>query len=289
MSMPCGKTTNRKDEFARLRRIRHVALDLDGTIYRGGTIFKTTLPFLKLLADLGIGCTFLTNNPSKSNADYHAKLRGMGICAKEEQLYTSAQSTIEYLKDKQPPLKKLFILGTPSMSRLFAKAGFTLLPDDPKQRPDAVVVGFDPTMTYSRLCRAAWWISRGIPYFATNPDNVCPTDEPTVLVDCGSITAALIKATGCVPLAVLGKPDVAMLRGILRRHALKTSDLAMVGDRLYTDMAMAQRAGAFGVLVLTGETTAKQAAAHHPRIDLVVPSLAELGRLLLRSRDTARK
>ena len=268
----------------RLRQIRHLALDLDGTIYRGKTIFPTSLPFLNLLTKLDIGYTFLTNNPSKSNADYHAKLCSMGIKARPDQLYTSAQATIEFLQENWPKLKKLFVLGTPSMGDTFADAGYALLRDDPVQRPDAVVVGFDPTLTYSRLCRAAWWIARGVPYFATNPDNVCPTDEPTVLVDCGSITAALEKATGRAPVAVLGKPDVAMLRGILRRHSLQPRQLAMVGDRLYTDIAMARRAGALGVLVLTGETTASEAAAHRPRPELIVSTLAELGRKLSMAR-----
>jgi NagD protein len=132
-------------------------------------------------------------------------------------------------------------------------------------------------LTYARLCRAAWWISRGKPYFATNPDRVCPTDQPTVLVDCGSICAALEAATGRKPAAVLGKPDPAMIRGILHQHSLQPEHLAMVGDRLYTDIAMARQAGALGVLVLTGETTAQQAAASSPAPDLVVPSLAEFG------------
>jgi NagD protein len=154
------------------------------------------------------------------------------------------------------------------------------MPDDPNTPPDAVLVGFDKTLTYSRLCRAAWWIKNGNPFFATNPDLVCPTDEPTVLIDCGSITAALEKATGRAPQAVLGKPDPAMLRGILQRHSLAPENLAMVGDRLYTDMEMARRAGALGVLVLTGEATAADAANHVPKPDLIVPSLKEFGEML---------
>jgi NagD protein len=261
-------------------QIRHIALDLDGTIYRGDTIFPETLPFLGLLKEHGIGYTFLTNNPSKNNADYQAKLLKMGIQITPSQIYTSTEATIEYLKEKLPNAHRLFVLGTASMAQAFAQAGFTLLPDDPGERPDAVVVGFDTALTYARLCRAAWWISQGINYVATNPDRVCPTDEPTTLVDCGSITAALQTATGREPIAVMGKPDVSMLRGILKRHSLKANELAMVGDRLYTDIEMARRAGALGVLVLTGETTAEQVAACKPGPDLVVANLAELGKRL---------
>jgi HAD superfamily hydrolase (TIGR01450 family) len=263
-----------------LREVRHVALDMDGTIYSGGTLFKFTIPFLALLRELGIGYTFLTNNPSKNVADYLKHLQRMGISATLDQLYTSTHATIEYLQDRFPEARRLFVLGTPSMCQAFEAAGYSLLPDDPKQEPDAVVVGFDLTLTYERLCRAAWWIKQGKPYVGTNPDRVCPTDQPTVLVDCGSILAALETATGRAPQAVLGKPDVAMLRGILQRYGLAPQNLAMVGDRLYTDIAMAQRAGAVGVLVLTGETTAEDAANYSPKPELIVPSLTEFGELL---------
>jgi len=261
----------------RLSTIRHVALDMDGTIYRGETLFHTTEPFLALLKELGIGYTFLTNNPSKSVTDYLGHLREMGITASQHQLYTSTQATIEYLRSEWPQFKRLFILGTPSMCAEFAAGGFVLLPESPEAEPDAVVVGFDTTLTYPRLCRAAWWISRDKPYFATNPDRVCPTDQPTVLVDCGAICGALEAATGKKPAAILGKPDPAMIRGIIHRHHLQPHNLAMVGDRLYTDIEMAHRAGALGVLVLTGESQAVDAAKHSPAPDLVVADLAELG------------
>jgi NagD protein len=269
-----------KTTVQRLGKIRHVALDMDGTLYLDKTVFNTTVPFLEGLKKLGIGYTFLTNNPSKSAAEYLAHLKGMGISATAEQLYTSTQATIDFLKRNFPGVRRLFVLGTPGLCEELKTAGFELTPDDPHAPPDAVLVGFDKTLTYARLCRAAWWIKKGKPFFATNPDLVCPTDEPTVLVDCGSITAALEKAGGRPPQAVLGKPDPAMLRGILQRDSLAPENLAMVGDRLYTDMAMARRVGALGVLVLTGEATAAEAENHVPRPEIVVPTLAEFGELL---------
>lgn len=264
-----------------LSRIRHVALDMDGTIYRGGTLFDCTVPFLARLSALGIGYTFLTNNPSKSREDYLRHLHRLGVPATPGQLYTSVQATIDRLRQVDPPVRTLFALGTASMSAEFVAAGFELLPDSPEAEPDAVLVSFDLTLTYARLCRAAWWIAQGKPWFATNPDFVCPTDQPTVLVDCGSICAALEKATGRTPTAVLGKPDPAMLRGILQTHGLKPEALAMVGDRLYTDVEMARRAGALGVLVLTGETQAADVVGSVTKPDLVLPSLQELGLLLV--------
>ena len=282
--------SKRKNEalLLQLQRIRHVALDMDGTIYSGGTLFDSTAPFLELLQQLKIGYTFLTNNPSKNITDYLAHLEEMGIAAHAEQLYTSTQATIEFLHEQFPKVRRLFVLGTASMSQAFTVAGFELLPDSPDAEPDAVVVGFDLSLTYSRLCRAAWWIQQGKPYFATNPDRVCPTDQPTVLVDCGAICAALESATGRAPTAVLGKPDPAMLRGILHKHDLCPEELAMVGDRLYTDVAMAHRAGAFGVLVLTGETNGEQANQHLPPPDLIVPTLTEFGIQLRAAHQSAR-
>jgi len=279
-STPVLKRADESGLLRQLQRIRHVALDMDGTIYSGGTLFDSTEPFLELLQQLKIGYTFLTNNPSKNITDYLAHLEQMGIAARAEQLYTSTQSTIEFLQERFPKLRRLFVLGTESMSAAFTTAGFELLADSPTDEPDAVVVGFDLSLTYPRLCRAAWWIQQGKPYFATNPDRVCPTDQPTVLIDCGAICAALESATGRPPTAVLGKPDPAMLRGILHKHDLRPEELAMVGDRLYTDVAMAHRAGALGVLVLTGETNGEQARQHSPQPDLIVPTLAEFGHQL---------
>jgi HAD superfamily hydrolase (TIGR01450 family) len=271
----------------RLRGLRHVALDMDGTIYKGQTLFPCTLPFLAQMKQLGIGCTFLTNNPSKSAVDYLAHLRLLGLQAEPEELYTSTQATIDWLRANHPKVRRLFALGTPSMLSQFRDAGFVLTADNATDEPDAVVVGFDLTLSYPRVCRAAWWIRQGKLFVATNPDRVCPTDQPTVLVDCGAICAMLATATGRSPDVVLGKPDPAMLDGILRQHRLRAPEIAMVGDRIYTDMLMAQRANALGVLVLTGEATAADAAQATPPLDLVVPSLAEFGTLLAAARAAA--
>lgn len=274
----------RPETRTRLRAIRHLALDMDGTIYRGGTLFPFTRGFLDRMRALGIGCTFLTNNPSKSSADYLAHLNRLGIPAGPDELYTSAQATIDWLRAHRPEARRLYILGTASMQGQFVDAGFTLAADDPADTPDAVVVGFDLTLTYARLCRAAWWIQRGGFYVATNPDLVCPTDQPTVLVDCGALCAMFQAATGRSPDRVFGKPDPSMLDGIRARHGLAAAEIAMVGDRLYTDVLMARRAGALGVLVLTGEATAGDAARSAEPPDLTLPSLVELGDLLAASR-----
>ncbi|MBR2008387.1 MAG: HAD-IIA family hydrolase [Alistipes sp.] len=271
--------------FARLRGIRHVALDMDGTIYMGMSLFDYTKPFLARLKQMGITYSFLTNNPSTSIADYLKKLAGMGIEATADEMYTTALATIDYLKTHLPAAKRLFILGTQSMTSEFVKAGFDVAEDSADDRPDAVVVAFDKTLSYARLCRAAWWIQQGLPYVATNPDRVCPTDEPTVLVDCGSICKCLEHATSRQPDITLGKPDPNMLSGIMQRYGLRADEIAMVGDRIYTDVQMAFNAGAFGVLVLSGETTLDIVAEAPRKPDLTADNIAVLGDLLAKARD----
>ena len=271
--------------LARLRKIRHVALDMDGTIYMGMTLFPYTKAFLAQLKDLGITYSFLTNNPSTSIADYLSKLQGMGIEATEEEMYTTALATIDYIKRNHPTARRLFLLGTPSMISEFEKAGFESVADSAEERPDVVVVAFDKTLEYSRLCRAAWWVTQGLPYIATNPDKVCPTDQPTILVDCGSICKCIEHATSRQPDIVLGKPDPNMLSGVQERYGVRADEVAMVGDRIYTDVQMAFNAGAFGVLVLSGETTLQIEAQAPRKPDLTAQSIAVLGELLRKSRE----
>jgi len=265
-------------------KIKHVALDMDGTIYMGSTLFDFTIPFLNTLTANGIGYSFLTNNPTKSQEDYLKKLEKLGIHATKDEMYTTAIATIDYIKVHFPNARRLFILGTPSMIAEFERAGFMSVADDPAERPDVLVVAFDMTLQYSRLCRAAWWAKQGVPYIATNPDKVCPTDQEVVLVDCGSICRCIEYATDRRPDIVIGKPNPDMLDGIKNRYGLDASEIAMCGDRIYTDVAMAHNAGALGVLVLSGETTLETALSSDPQPDITALNIAEFAELLLESK-----
>lgn len=271
--------------LSRLGKLRHIALDMDGTIYKGKTLFPFTIPFLNQLKRMGITYSFLTNNPSKSTTDYVSKLSSLGIEASEEEIYTSAQATIDYLKRQYPQYKRLFLLGTPSMIEQFEQAGYVSTLDSPEDEPDALIVAFDMSLKYERLCRAAWWAKQEKPYFATNPDRVCPTDQPLVLVDCGSICAAIEASTGRKPDYVVGKPQAAMLDGIIQSKQLKPGEIGMVGDRIYTDMMMAHNAHTYGILVLTGEASLDDARKANPEVDIILPSIEVLGNLISYSRQ----
>ena len=266
---------------ARLAGLRHIALDLDGTLYRGGTLFPWTRPFLEQLDRLGIGYTFLTNNASKSVKDYLSHLKRLGLPASASRIYTSTLSTIEYLKEAHPEVKRLHVLGTASMRAEMAEAGYAIVDDD----PELVVVSFPTDLTYQRLARTAYWISQGCAYVATHPDRTCPTDEPLVLVDCGAFCACFEAATGQRPVAVLGKPDPIMLRGILDRHGLQPNQLAMVGDRLETDVRMGRNGGVLSVLVLSGAASAEDAGSSTCPPDLVYENVGGLGNAIERARQ----
>lgn len=280
----------------KLRRIKYLALDMDGTIYLENTIFPYTLGFLADIEKAAVGYSFLTNNPSRSVADYLAKLAGMGIKASEENMYTTSLEAIDYIREHYPAAQRLFLMGSPSMISQFEKAGFVSCADDPDDVPDVLVVAYDTTLTYSRLCRAAYWASQGLPYIATNPDKVCPTNQRTVLVDCGSMQRCIAHATGRMPDIVLGKPGPTMLQNIMKKHGLQPDEIAMVGDRIYTDVLTAHNSGAVGVLVLSGETTLETALSvaedartnPHPEFfppDVIVRDVRELADLILQAKN----
>lgn len=279
-------TLSKQDLMSACAKIRHVALDMDGTIYMGKTLFPWTKRFLATLKDNGIGYSFLTNNPTRSISDYVKKLEGLGIECTPDEIYTSAVATVDYIRVSYPQAKRLFVLGTPSMAAEFEAAGFELTTDSPDDKPDCLVVAFDTTLAYDRLCRAAWWASQGVAYIATNPDRVCPTDRKVVLVDCGSICKCIEHATGRCPDIVIGKPNPDMLKGILHRYNLRADEIAMCGDRIYTDVAMAWNAGALGVLVLSGETTLDTACSAARRPDIIAANVEEFGRVLVESRNS---
>ena len=184
----------------RLKKIRHVAMDMDGTIYQGGKLFPETIPFLELLNELNISYSFLTNNSSISASDYITKLKKMGIRIIPEQIITSTINTVSYLKTNHSDFKRLYVLGTESLCSELKEYGFEIV----EENPDVVISAFDTGLVYKRLCRAAYWIKQGCLWISTHPDVECPTDLNTVLVDCGAVTACLESVCGCRAV-VLGK------------------------------------------------------------------------------------
>jgi NagD protein len=258
-----------------LKKIRHVVMDMDGTIYRGRELFPTTLPFLKLLRKKEIGFSFLTNNSSRGIDAYLHHLQEFGIAIEREQMISSTVNTADYLRSRHPDVRRLFMLGTESFQEEMVSYGFSGV--SMSEEPDGVVTAFDTQLNYERLCKAAWWIKQDKLWIATHPDLECPTEGPTTLVDCGSVTACLEKVSGRRPVT-LGKPDPSILAPIMKRHHLEPDELIMCGDRLYTDIRLAVNSGVPGILI---------SPLPHDQIEdnfaaLTIPDLGVLGEMLER-------
>ncbi len=255
------------------RAIRAFLLDLDGTIYLGPNLLPGADAFVCGLQERNMPFLFLTNNPSADAAYYSGKLNAMGVKAAPQNILTAGAATATYLA-QDTEYRRICVLGTPCFEKELKDAGLTLDDDN----PDAVVISFDKTLTYDKLERATLFLNRGLPYIATNPDRVCPT-EYGYIPDCGAIAALLESATGRVP-RFIGKPEADFAQLALRRLHVEAADAAMVGDRLYTDMEMARRAGMKGILVLSGESTKAdlETAEHQP--DGVFDSVRELHQAL---------
>ncbi len=233
-------------DLPRLKKIRHVVMDMDGTIYQGKRLFPTTLPFLALLRSLGIGYTFLTNNSSRGIPEYLRHLEEFGIEVEPKQMVSSTINTVDWLRRNRPEVKRLFLLGTDSFRKEVASYGFTDV--SMEEEPEAVIVAFDTGLTFKRLCKAAWWIKHGKLWICTHPDPECPTEQDTTLVDCGSIAACLRTVSGKEPL-VLGKPNREMMDTILAANHVRADEALMCGDRMGTDIQLAVNSDVASVLI----------------------------------------
>lgn len=275
-----------------LKDIGALMLDLDGTLYLGSRLFPQTPGFLHTLDELGLKKLFLTNNSSRSTRQYLQKLIGLGIDAEEREILTSGWAAIRYLLNETPH-RSVYLLGTPGLRQEFEEAGLSVVnrgefsatdvEETVEREPDAVLLGFDMTLTYQRIRRAASYLLAGKPYFATHPDLVCPT-ESCPIPDTGSMIELFAASTGRRPL-VIGKPQTPMIRAALDRLQLPASRVAMVGDRLMTDMRMAHDNGLVSVLVLSGEAKREDLHSLDRQPDLVVEHIGELAELLREDRQ----
>ncbi|MGC8777907.1 MAG: HAD-IIA family hydrolase [Candidatus Caldatribacteriaceae bacterium] len=254
----------------KLKNIRTFLLDMDGTVYLGDQLLPGVREFFDTLREKGYEFYFLTNNSSRHALFYASKLQKMGLrwCTPSH-VITSGEACTFYLQ-KFNPRARVFLLGTRELEIEFLRAGFTLVQND----PDFVVLGFDKTLTYRKLDQACAFIRQGIPFFATHPDLACPGEERPLL-DMGCIIRAIEAFTGKSP-RVFGKPHPEMIEYALWRTGGQKETMAMIGDRLYTDIAMGKRAGITSILVLTGETRKEDIPSSPWQPDFIFPSLREL-------------
>lgn len=260
--------------MAELRDIKMFMLDMDGTIYLGDRLFDCTIPFLNSLRRQGKRYLFLTNNSSKNRRVYVEKLGRMGIHAEPDDVFTSGEATTIYMR-KRCPGAKLCVIGMPTLEEEFAQAGFTLTDTD----PDALVLGFDLTLDYKKLTLLCDLVRAGVPYIATHPDFNCPV-ENGFIPDIGATIAYVEASAGRRPDEVIGKPNAGIARAVMEKYGVEADSLAMVGDRLYTDIALGAQAGITSILVYSGETSRADYAASSVRADYEFDDLDGIRRAL---------
>ena len=196
----------------------------------------------------------------------------LGIAAKQEDFVTSSQATAYYLKQNLPGAA-LYVCGTASLKQELRDNGFVITEDT--QQAQCIVMGFDTELTFQKLHDVSYMLStREIPYIATNPDYVCPTEFGSV-PDCGSVCDMIFNATGKRPI-VIGKPEPLMPQLAMELAGCSRSETAVVGDRIYTDIKSGLNAGTVTILVLSGETTREILDASLDKPHMVLQDCGEL-------------
>jgi 4-nitrophenyl phosphatase len=270
-NQPAGLKKNQ----AALKRIRCFMLDMDGTFYLGHSLLPGALEFMQKIASDGQDYLFLTNNSSKNAEIYTQKLLMLGFDIPESKILTSGEATTIYLK-KMYPGAGVYLVGTSSLEDEFKKAGIHLINKD--GIPDVIVLGFDTSLTYEKIWKFCDYVRADIPYIATHPDFNCPV-ENGFMPDIGSFIALIKASTGRKPDVIIGKPHRHIVDAVVEKTGYSINEIAMVGDRLYTDIALGET-GILTVLVLSGETSAHDIAESQFKPDIVVDNLMGLVQLL---------
>ena len=255
---------------ARLAPVRCFLLDMDGTFYLGDRLIDGSLDFLAALERTGRTARFLTNNSSKSASVYAKKLERMGVDARYRDVISSAHAAAHYCM-KTFPGKKCYLLGNPMLREELLAMGMNLTEED----ADYVLVAFDTTLDYQKMCVVCDYIREGKPYIATHPDFNCPT-ETGFIPDMGAIMAFIEASTGRKADVILGKPYRGIVDEALARTGFALDEMAMVGDRLYTDVATGVKHGMTGILVLSGEATMDDVKSSDVKPDLIFGRLADM-------------
>ncbi len=265
--------------------IKHLALDMDGVLYRGDQPLAGAIETLNALQQRGVKLAFITNNASRHRQELAQKVSSMGFACDTTQIWGSAYTTAMYIA-REAPGARVFVVGTSSMVREMQEAGLTVVPTH--EGATHVVAGLDWTITYDKLRYAHYAICNGATFIATNLDATYPDTLTTTTPGGGALVAALRTSTGVEPL-VIGKPQTTALELVAASWGVGPTDMAGVGDRLDTDIASAKAFGCLAVLVLTGISTRAEAEAATgvQRPDVILPDLTSLIPVLERGGSTA--
>ena len=256
-----------------IQNMKLYLFDMDGTLYLGSRLYDFTVELLQEIRRTGGKYLFITNNSSKSVADYVKKLAGFGIQATRDDFMTSSQATAYYLH-KYHEGQRLYVCGTESLKEELRGEGFTVTGNI--DEVDCIVMGFDTELTFQKLHDVSYMLLTRpeLPYIATNPDLVCPTEFGSV-PDCGSVCGMIFNATGKRPV-VIGKPSALMPELAMDKLGIGKEQTCVVGDRIYTDVKSGLNAGCVGILVMSGETTYEILAQSPDKPHLVLESAREI-------------
>jgi len=249
------------------------AFDLDGTLYLGDRALPGAVETVGRIREMGSRAVFVTNNPLKTSAEYAEKLVGLGIPVRADDIVTSLDSLVHYL-ERTHPAARILCVGEPLLGEVLSAHGFRVTGDP--AATDVVAVAFDRTFDYAKL-NAAYRAVRlhGAALVATNPDPYCPTPDGGI-PDCAAMLAAVEACTGARAEAITGKPSEHMAATILNRLNVPPADAAMVGDRILTDMSMANVMGMASVLVLSGATRVEDLETASVRPAYVIDGVGQL-------------
>lgn len=260
-----------------LKQVRCFLLDMDGTFYLGEQLLEGALRFIDVLNQQGRDFLFLTNNSSKDSQQYVEKITRLGLPIARQKVFTSGEATAMYVRDQKPGARA-YLVGTSALESEFRAHGFELTVD----QPDFVVLGFDTTLTYEKLWTLCNLVRAGLPYIATHPDYNCPT-ETGFMPDIGATIAFVKASTGREPDLVVGKPNRLFVEKAAERVHIPVAKMCMIGDRLYTDIALGATAGIPTVLVLSGETQVDDLPSSPYQPTYVFPHLGAVADFLLDS------
>ncbi len=253
-----------------LKDVRCFLLDMDGTFYLGENLIEGSLEFIDAVVKSGRDFLFLTNNSSHNANHYVKKLARMGLTVPREKVLTSGEATAMIVKEKFPG-KKPFVLGNEFLMEEMAEAGIQV----DQENPDYVLIGYDTTLDYKKMTAVCDFVRAGLPYVATHPDFNCPT-ENGFAPDIGAIMAFIEASAFRRPELIVGKPYGGIVRAAVERTGYACGEMAMVGDRLYTDIETGLRHGMTSILVMSGETTEEMRRESKTVPDLVYGRLSDM-------------
>ena len=257
-----------------VKNIKLFLMDMDGTVYIGDKKIEGAFEALEELKRRGKKVLFLTNNSSKTAVDYVKKLSSMGYPATEKDIFSSGEATIRFLQENRQG-KKVLLLANSAVYKQFKEAGINLVKED----ADLVLICFDTELDYKKLTAACNCLFEGKEYIVSHPDFVCPAN-PHSIPDVGSFMALIKAVTGREPDLIVGKPYKTMAEYVAKDFGLRPDEIAMVGDRLYTDIKFATDNGMTSILVLTGETTLPDLEKSDVKPDVVLNTFKDVLKLL---------